>query len=219
MSAEVVERIRAVGVMPILLPRSVDFVVEVTRALVEGGAQGVEVVLRNDVALEAMLQVRREFPDLLVAAGTVLTSELYRGAAAAGADFCISPGLDSEIIALALDGPLPLVPGVQTASEVMLARKLGIRLQKFYPSEPAGGTTVLADFGRIFPDVAFMPSGKIEEPMLPDYARLSNIASVGGTWMYLEGGRNLPPQEVTRRMRESLDIFHAERRIAEGKIR
>ncbi|WP_237684005.1 hypothetical protein [Pseudaminobacter soli (ex Zhang et al. 2022)] len=80
-----------------------------------------------------------------------------------------------------------MVPGVQTASEVMVARRPGVRLLKFYPAEAAGGSDVLEDFARVFPDVAFMPSGKITFELLPGYARLSNIASVGGTWMLAAG--------------------------------
>lgn len=209
--AELEARVRAVAVVPILQPRSVDFCLQASEALIAGGATGVEILCRAADALPAIAACKRRFPDLLIAAGTILEPDQYRGAVDAGADFCISPGFEAAMVALANEGPIRMVPGVQTASEVIAARRLGVTVQKFYPSEPAGGTAVLADYANVFPNVAFMPSGKIDLGNLASYGRLRNVASVGGSWMYAEGGQPLPAAEMTERMRASLAAFAAAR--------
>lgn len=209
--AELEARVRAVAVVPILQPRSVDFCLEGSEALIAGGATGIEILCRAVEALPAIAACKRRFPGLLVAAGTILEPDQYRGAVDAGADFCISPGFEAMMVELANAGPIRIVPGVQTASEVIAARRLGVTVQKFYPSEPAGGTAVLADFANVFPNVAFMPSGKVDLGNLAGYGRLRNVASAGGSWMYVENGQPLPAAEITRRMRASLDMFAATR--------
>jgi 2-dehydro-3-deoxyphosphogluconate aldolase/(4S)-4-hydroxy-2-oxoglutarate aldolase len=199
---ELAARIRQIAVMPIVVPNSVAQTLQQIEALAEGGARGIEIVLRTPIALDALHAGIRRFPEILFGAGTVLSAAQFDDAVAAGAAFTIAPGLDPDLVAHAASRGVPMLPGVQTASEVMAARRLGVRLLKFYPAEAAGGTAVLEDFARVFPDVAFMPSGKITFELLPRYARLSNVASVGGTWM-LAGGAE--PAEISDRMRSSLD--------------
>ncbi|MCX5579246.1 bifunctional 4-hydroxy-2-oxoglutarate aldolase/2-dehydro-3-deoxy-phosphogluconate aldolase [Kaistia terrae] len=188
MTPDILEpKLRQAAIMPIVQPRSVDFVLSLVAELAEGGAEAIEIVMRSDAALSAIEACRREFPELLVGAGTILTDAHYDAAVNAGAQFGISPGFLPSVCAHAKRGPITLVPGVQTASEVMAAQAAGFDLLKFYPSEPAGGTVVLADFANIFTTATFMPSGKIQLSHLAGYARLKNITSVGGSWMYAEG--------------------------------
>lgn len=203
---ELAARIREIAVMPILVPNSVAHTLQQVEALAAGGARGIEIVLRTNVALKALRAGIERFPAILFGAGTVLSMAQCDDAIAAGAAFTISPGLDPELVVHAAGRGVPMVPGVQTASEVMAARRLGVRLLKFYPAEAAGGMDVLEDFARVFPDVAFMPSGKITFELLPRYARLSNVISVGGTWM-LAGGAE--PAEISERMRKSLETIRA----------
>jgi len=193
-------KLRHAAIMPIVQPRSVDFVLSLVAELAQGGAQAIEIVLRSEAALAAISACRREFPELLVGAGTILTHAHYDAAVDAGAQFGISPGFLPSLCAHAIQGPIGLVPGVQTASEVMAAQAAGFDLLKFYPSEPAGGTVVLADFANIFTTATFMPSGKIQLSHLPGYAKLRNITSVGGSWMYAEGAS----ESVRDRMAASL---------------
>lgn len=188
MTPDILEpKLRKAAIMPIVQPRSVDFVLSLVAELAEGGAEAVEIVMRSDAALAAIEACRSAFPELLVGAGTILTDAHYDAAVNAGAQFGISPGFLPSVCAHAKKGPITLVPGVQTASEVMAAQAAGFDLLKFYPSEPAGGTVVLADFANIFTSATFMPSGKIQLSHLAGYSKLRNITSVGGSWMYAEG--------------------------------
>lgn len=200
-------RLRRAAIVPIVQPRSVDFVLSLAEQLAEGGAEAIEIVMRSDAALSALEACRQRFPDLLVGAGTILTTAHYDAAVNAGAQFGISPGFAPDVCAHAKKGPIQLVPGVQTASEVMAAQAAGFHLQKFYPAEPAGGTVVLADFASIFTSVSFMPSGKIQQGHLAGYGKLRNITSVGGSWMYAEGSG----ESVRDRMAASLAAIRAAR--------
>lgn len=200
-------RLRQAAILPIVQPRSVDFVLSLVAELAAGGAEAIEIVMRSEAALPSIEACRRAFPDLLIGAGTILTHEHYDAAVAAGAQFGISPGFLPSVCAHAQKGPITLVPGVQTASEVMAAQAAGFDLLKFYPSEPAGGTVVLADFANIFTTATFMPSGKIQLSHLPGYGKLRNITSVGGSWMYAEGAS----ESVRDRMAASLTAIRAAR--------
>jgi 2-dehydro-3-deoxyphosphogluconate aldolase/(4S)-4-hydroxy-2-oxoglutarate aldolase len=200
-------RLRQAAIVPIVQPRSVDFVLSLTEQLAEGGAEAIEIVMRSEAALSALEACRQRFPELLVGAGTILTPAHYDAAVDAGAQFGISPGFLPALCEHARKGPIQLVPGIQTASEVMAAQAAGFELLKFYPSEPAGGTVVLADFASIFTSVRFMPSGKIQQGHLAAYGKLGNITSVGGSWMYAEGSSD----SVRERMAASLAAIRAAR--------
>ena len=201
--------VRSIAAFPIVLPRTVEVCLETVEALAEGGARGVEIVLRGSNAMAALGATVREFPHIAFAAGTVLTEEQLDEAVGVGARLTISPGLCQDLVTHAANSGVVHVPGVQTATEIMTAHLAGLNLLKFYPSEPAGGIEVLRDFSSIFPDMNFMPSGKITLEKLGDYAALPSVASVGGTWMFSRDGRQLEHAEIVQRMRRSLDVLGA----------
>lgn len=200
------QRLLAIGVLPIITPKSVDFTLRLAGALAAAGAGGIEIVLRTEHGLAAIAACRQAFPGLLIGAGTVLTTALYDKAAEAGADFAISPSSSATLDPHTLQGPIPFVPGVQTPSEVTTALDRGFRLLKFYPAEPAGGVDVLADYANVFPQARFMPSGKITEQKLAGYLALGNVVSVGGSWMYQDKGAVLADAEIAARVATSLAI-------------
>jgi len=159
MSASWFERLSAARMMPIVTVRAVGEAVALVDDLVEAGVAAVEILFRSAGAPEALARCRERHPRLLIAAGTILSAELCARAADSGADFMVSPGLTPELAAAAKASPLPLLPGAQTASEVMAAEALGFTALKFYPAEPNGA------------------------PQLPAYAALRNVAAVGGSWL------------------------------------
>ncbi len=204
--------LRKARIVPILSPDSVDAAVDTVDILIEAGIDVVEIVLRNPTAAEALQTIRQRHRGLTIAAGTVLDGERYEAAMKAGAHFAVSPGLEPSLAAHARRAAIPLVPGAQTASEVMSARAAGFAVLKFYPAVPANGAQVLSDFANVFPDVAFMPTGKLNAAVLPDYAMLSNVACVGGSWMFSEGGGRLARDEIVARVHAALAIMKQYRR-------
>jgi 2-dehydro-3-deoxyphosphogluconate aldolase/(4S)-4-hydroxy-2-oxoglutarate aldolase len=171
------------AVLPIMTIRSEEAGLRVAENLLAGGLAIMEITLRTAEGGTAISAIRRRFPEMAVGAGTLLRPEDFDRAATAGAQFGVSPGMDRPLAEAALRSALPFLPGVQTASEVMTAVGYGLQTLKFYPARAAGGAAVLADFGNIFQNVMFVPTGKLTQADVPEYLALKNILCVGGSWM------------------------------------
>ncbi len=170
-------------VLPVLRIERLDDAVPLARALLDGGLPVLEVTLRSEVALAAITRIRTELPDALVGAGTVLTGNDLRAVAEAGAAFAIAPGASEALYAAAQGAPIPLLPAVATASELMRGLEHGHRRFKFFPAEAAGGVQALKAFAGPFPQAAFCPTGGIDADRAPNYLALDNVITVGGSWM------------------------------------
>jgi 2-dehydro-3-deoxyphosphogluconate aldolase/(4S)-4-hydroxy-2-oxoglutarate aldolase len=167
-------------VVPVLTIQRVEDAVPLARALTAGGLKVLEVTLRTGVALEAMRRIAAEVPDAVVAAGTVLTAKDLKRAAKAGARFAFSPGLADFMLE---EGPIPMVPGVATASEVMKALAADLSILKFFPAAAAGGVAALKGLHGPFADVAFCPTGGIDAANAAQFLSLPNVLCVGGSWV------------------------------------
>jgi 2-dehydro-3-deoxyphosphogluconate aldolase/(4S)-4-hydroxy-2-oxoglutarate aldolase len=174
---------RGISVIPVLTIERERDAVPLGRALFEGGLPVVEVTWRTAAAPAAIAAIRRELPQIVVGAGTLLRAADIAAAVQAGARFLVSPGLIPELAAAALSAELPYLPGVATPSEVMAARALGICVMKLFPAEALGGTAWLKAVAPVFPGVAFCPTGGIDEANAAEYLALPNVPMVGGSWM------------------------------------
>lgn len=181
------EQIRAVlmasPLMPVITIHRLDDAVPLCRALVEGGLKVLEITLRTEFGVEAIRQVRQALPEALVGAGTVTSIAQYRQAESAGAQFVITPGVTEAILDFAVTSEAPLLPGIATASELLMGYGHGYRYFKFFPAEVSGGIPALKAFAGPFPDVVFCPTGGIRQNTAADYLALENVATVGGTWL------------------------------------
>ena len=177
-------RVAEAAIVPILLADNGDSggTVAMADLLVDGGARMIEVLFRQAEAPAALAAIRRRHPAMLLAAGTILGAEGIARAVAAGADIIISPGFSPALHAAAQRAGIPLVPGVNTASEVQHARELGYRVQKFYPAWDHGHQR-LPEFDAIYPDVSFLVTGALVSASVEEFARHRNVAALGGTWM------------------------------------
>lgn len=182
------DRLSAARILPIVSIGTGQDAGRVVDALVAGGATAVEILFRHADAAALLSACRRRHPQLLLAAGTVMTANAAAAAREAGADMAISPGLTPALAAACADLSLPLLPGAVTPGEVMAAVELGFDLLKFYPAEANAAPVVLADYARVFPGVAFVPTGGIDQAALARYAPLSNVAAVGGSWLHAKAG-------------------------------
>jgi 2-dehydro-3-deoxyphosphogluconate aldolase/(4S)-4-hydroxy-2-oxoglutarate aldolase len=172
--------LRLSPVVPVLTIDDVEAAVPLARALVEGGLKVLEVTLRTSAALEAMRRIASEVPEAVVAAGTVLTAKDLERSAGAGARFAFSPGLADFMLE---PGAIPILPGVATASEVMRAQAKGLTTFKFFPAVPAGGTGALKALHGPFGDIAFCPTGGIDQANAASFLALPNVLCVGGSWV------------------------------------
>ncbi|MFH2124609.1 MAG: bifunctional 4-hydroxy-2-oxoglutarate aldolase/2-dehydro-3-deoxy-phosphogluconate aldolase [Pseudomonadota bacterium] len=177
------EILQAGPVVPVMVIHELAHAVPLARALVAGGVRVLEIVLRTPVAMEAIRAIAAEVPEAITGAGTVVNGQDLAAVTAAGAVFAISPGLTPELLDAANNGPIALIPGIATISELMLGMDRGYRQFKFFPAEAAGGIAMLKAIAGPFPQVTFCPTGGISAANYRDYLALKNVACVGGSWI------------------------------------
>ena len=170
-------------VLPVVTAHDVDTTIELTRALVRGGMRAVEITLRTEAALDCIAAVKDAVPEALVAAGTITTPVDLARARDAGADFFVSPGSTSSLLAAAADAQVCFLPGIATASELMQAMDHGFNHYKLFPAVAAGGLTLLKSLAGPFPDAQFCPTGGLNRQNFRDFLALPNVLCCGGSWM------------------------------------
>ena len=180
-----IETLGRAGVIPVIVIEKEEQAVPLAKALVKGGLPVLEVTFRTKAAAAAIAAIRREVPEAVVGAGTVLTAEMLRAAKAAGAVFGVAPGFDPAIVAEAKAQDFPFCPGVATASELSQALTAGCRMVKFFPAEAAGGVKMIKNLlGAFrFTGVRFMPTGGVNLANVADYLAVPEIVCCGGTWI------------------------------------
>lgn len=175
--------LRLSPVMPVVTFTDPAVAVDVARALVRGGIRVIEVTLRTPVALKAMELIAKSVPEITVGAGTVLTVADLKASAEAGAAFAISPGATDILLNAGTSGPIPYLPAVATASELMAGLAAGYQCFKFFPAGAAGGIPMLNAFGGPFADARFCPTGGISQATVKSYLDLPNVLCAGGSWL------------------------------------
>jgi 2-dehydro-3-deoxyphosphogluconate aldolase/(4S)-4-hydroxy-2-oxoglutarate aldolase len=167
-------------VIPVLVIDEVEHAVPLGRALVAGGLPVLEITLRTPVAMACLQRMAHEIEGAVVGAGTVTTASARQAAADVGAQFCVSPGLIENERA---EGPVPLLPGVATATELMAGLALGYERFKLFPANVAGGVEALKAFSSPFAAAKFCPTGGVNAANARDYLALPNVICVGGSWV------------------------------------
>jgi 2-dehydro-3-deoxyphosphogluconate aldolase/(4S)-4-hydroxy-2-oxoglutarate aldolase len=170
-------------VIPVIVLNDVAHAVPMARALVAGGVRMLEVTLRTPQALACMQAIARDVPEAVVGAGTVRSAAEARSAANAGARFAVSPGYTRSVGQACRDLGLPLLPGVATGSEIMMALEDGITEMKFFPAMQAGGAAMLKAWSGPFGEVRFCPTGGVTPENAREFLALPNVVCVGGSWL------------------------------------
>ena len=170
-------------VIPVIVLHDVAHAVPMARALLAGGIRMLEVTLRTPQALACMEAIARDVPEAIVGAGTVRSAADAQAASMAGAQFVVSPGYTHQVGKACHDLGLPLLPGVATGSEIMMAQEDGFTELKFFPAMQAGGMAMLKAWGGPFGDVAFCPTGGVTLQNAPELLALPNVLCVGGSWL------------------------------------
>ena len=170
-------------VIPVIVLTDVTQAVQMAKALVAGGIRMLEVTLRTSQALSCIEAIARNVPEAVVGAGTVRSAADAQASASAGARFIVSPGYTSALGQACRDTGLPLLPGVATGSEIMMAIADGLTELKFFPAMQAGGPAMLKAWGGPFGDVRFCPTGGVTAANAMDFLALANVVCVGGSWL------------------------------------
>jgi 2-dehydro-3-deoxyphosphogluconate aldolase/(4S)-4-hydroxy-2-oxoglutarate aldolase len=175
-------QIGTLRLVPIVVIDKAEHAATLGEVLAAGGLPLVEVTFRT-AAAESAVRILSQRGDLLVGAGTILTTEQADLAIDVGAKFLVAPGTNPKVVEHVLKRGLPMVPGVATPSEIELATSLGAELLKFFPAETMGGIAALRAFAGPYPDARFIPTGGITPELLPGYLRLSSVIACGGSWI------------------------------------
>ena len=177
------ERLAGIGVVPVVALPDVECALPLAGALLEGGLACAEITFRTAAAAAALPLVRRRFPELLLGAGTVLTTEQADMAIDAGAQFIVAPGTNLAVVDHVLARGLPMLPGVATPSEIEVALGRGLTLLKFFPAEPFGGVATLKAYAGPYAQLRFVPTGGISASNLAAYLAVPTVVACGGSWM------------------------------------
>lgn len=179
----IAEQFTEFGVVPVVVLNEVKDALPLAKALTEGGLPCAEVTFRTEAAEESIRRMAKEYPDMLVGAGTVLTIDQVDRAVNAGAKFIVSPGFDPEIVDYCLSKEIPVFPGCVTPSEVMQAVKRGMKVVKFFPAEQFGGVATIKALAAPYTTMKFMPTGGVSAKNLRSYLECDKIICCGGSWM------------------------------------
>ena len=192
-------------IVPVVVVDNADEALALAMALYEGGISVMEITLRTKAGLYAIEKIAKEFPSMIVGAGTVCDAQDYKNAVNSGSKFVFSPGITTSLIKESQNHSLPFIPGISSASEIMLAKENDLTHCKLFPASLVGGVDIIKALGGPFPSVNFCPTGGVNLNNMNDFLALNNVLCVGGSWV---SSSKLVKQkkfkEITKIVQESL---------------
>lgn len=180
---ETLKKINEIGIVPVVVLNDAKDAAPLAKALCDGGLPCAEVTFRTDAAEESIRIMSEQFPEMLVGAGTVLTTDQVDRAVAAGAKFIVSPGLNPRIVKYCVEKGILITPGCTNPSDIEQAIENGLEVVKFFPAEPAGGLKMIKAMAAPYVGMKFMPTGGINPKNVRDYLAYDRIIACGGSWM------------------------------------
>lgn len=205
---EILTRIGQIGIVPVVALDRVEDALPLGRALIEGGIPCAEVTFRTAAAKESIKVLSENFPQMLVGAGTVLTTAQVDEAVSAGAKFIVSPGLNPTVVEYCVKKGIPVTPGCATPSDIERALEFGLEVVKFFPAEAAGGLPMIKAMSAPYGKLKFMPTGGINSGNINSYLAFGKVLACGGSWMVdkkLVAAGNF--EEIKRLSREAVDTI------------
>ena len=183
MNNEMLKELYLIGLIPVIKIDDPADAVPLAKSLIDGGLPAAEITFRTACAAEAIKNITEAYPEMLVGAGTVLTTEQVDAAIAAGSKFLVSPGLNPKVTAYSLSKGVPMLPGCSNPSDIEAALELGLTTVKFFPAEAAGGLKMLKAMAAPYGQLNFMPTGGINADNLLEYLKFNKIIACGGSFM------------------------------------
>lgn len=170
-------------IIPVLSIKDASKAVEIALALQKGGINIMEITLRTEQAIDAIAKVAQQLPSMMVGAGTVINKKQFKEVKEAGAKFVISPGMTISLLDYAQGTGVAFIPGVASASDIMLGIEYKLNAFKLFPANIVGSKEALKAFRGPFSDILFCPTGGVTLNNMNDYLSLDNVLCVGGTWI------------------------------------
>jgi 2-dehydro-3-deoxyphosphogluconate aldolase/(4S)-4-hydroxy-2-oxoglutarate aldolase len=192
------------GLIPVIAIEEAAEALPLGRTLLENGLPIAEITFRTKAAAAAIRQLAK-LSELMLGAGTVLSTDQVQEACDAGAQFMVTPGFNPKVVDFCVKNSIPIVPGVCTPTEIEAALEYGLDVLKFFPAESMGGVKSLKAFSGPYSTVKFIPTGGINTSNVRDYLNLPNVLACGGSWMVspkLISSKNY--SEIARLTREAV---------------
>ena len=177
------DKISLAGIVPVIKVEDAADAVPLCRALAEGGLPVAEITFRTAAAEQAIKNMAKAFPEVMIGAGTVTSVEQVKKAVDAGSSFIVSAGFSHKVVAYCVEQKLPVYPGICTPSELMWLLEYGLGVAKFFPAAQYGGLATIKALAAPFPAMKFMPTGGISEKNILEYLAFDKIIACGGSWM------------------------------------
>ena len=185
--AQAEQLLHRAGILPVVTAHSVDQARRLSAALLRGGLGAIELTLRTPAALDALVALKKELPDIAVGMGTVLDAEQMQRCIELGADFLVTPGTTPAMAKLLAEAPIPVVPGGATPTEFLALMARGFRVCKLFPATAVGGLAMLKGLAGPLSELKICPTGGITEDTAADYLSQPNVVCIGGSWMVPKG--------------------------------
>ncbi len=180
---EFLDKLSLAGLVPVIAIHDAEDAVPLCKALSDGGLPVAEITFRTAAAEESIRRVHEALPNVLLCAGTVLTTDQADRAVNAGAAAIVSPGLNPEVVKHCISKGIPVCPGTSSPSDIEVALGLGLKCVKVFPAEAIGGLKLIKSMAAPYGDMRFMPTGGINENNMLDYLAFPKILCCGGSWM------------------------------------
>ena len=180
---KVLEEFSKIGIIPVIALDDAKDAAPLAEALIKGGLPCAEVTFRTAAAEESIRIMASQYPEMLVGAGTVLTTDQVDRAVNAGAKFIVSPGLNPKVVKYCVEKGIPVTPGTTNPSDIEQAIELGLEVVKFFPAEAAGGLNMIKSMAAPYTNMKFMPTGGINASNVCNYLDFKKIIACGGSWM------------------------------------
>ncbi len=208
---DIIKKMEKVKIIPVAVIEDSENACPLGKALLDAGLPVVEVTFRTEAAAKSISILRKEFPDMLVGAGTVLKIEQVKSAVEVGSEFIVTPGFNPTIVDYCVENKIPIVPGLNAPSFIEWGLERGLNHFKFFPADISGGPRMLQILSGPYPSVKFMPTGGVNNQTLIEYLKLDNVFACGGSWIVkkdLISKKNF--REITKRTREAVSLVSSQ---------
>ena len=181
MQTELIKKIKNQKKIPIIGKGKTNDILDKVSSLVAQEYKIIEITLRSDSALEASIEIKKKYPNLIIGIGSVKSILQLKEVSKYKFDFYISPGINENMLDFSNSNNLNFIPGISTPSEIMKGIEFNYKILKFFHAERNGGTSTLNFFNEIFRDTLFVPTGGINIENYNSYLQLKNVLAVGST--------------------------------------
>ncbi|MFX0072646.1 MAG: bifunctional 4-hydroxy-2-oxoglutarate aldolase/2-dehydro-3-deoxy-phosphogluconate aldolase [Candidatus Hermodarchaeota archaeon] len=208
---DIMKKIEEIKIVPVAVIEDAENAIPLANTFIEAQLPLLEITFRTAAAADSIAILTKEFPDMIIGAGTVLKVDQVKSAVKSGAQFIVTPGFNPTVVDYCVENKIPICPGLNAPSFIEWGLERGLNHFKFYPADLSGGARMLQLLSGPYPNVKFMPTGGVNNQTLIEYLKLNNVFACGGSWIVkkdLISAKNFP--EILKRTKEAVSLVKSE---------